>query len=80
MKLLLDKTIDVLGMIKDDIIHTMEDMDTRDWHNQAKYANADLNALFVLVTSTQAYAKELLVTHAALIENEDTPSMKGEAL
>lgn len=74
MKLLLDKTIDVLGMIKDDIIHTMEDMDTRDW----QYANSDLNALFVLVTSTQAYVRELLETHAALIENEDTPSMKGE--
>ena len=74
MKLLLDKTIDVLGMIKDDIIHTMEDMDTRDW----QYANADLNALFVLVTSTEAYAKELLVTHSALIENEDNSSMKGE--
>jgi hypothetical protein len=78
VKLLLDKTIDVLGMIKDDIIHTMEDMDTRDWPHQAKYANADLNALFVLVTSTEAYAKELLVTHAALIENEDNPRLKGE--
>lgn len=78
MKTLLDRTIEKLDHIKKDIIATMEEMDSRNWHHEVKYANADLNALFVLITSSESYAKELHQIHADLIENRDHPTSSGE--
>ena len=76
MKRILDKTIDVLGILKEDIITTMEDLDSSNWHHEMKYANADLNALFVLIASTQSYAKQLLETHADIIENHSQSDLR----
>lgn len=68
MRLTISRIISRLDLCRQDIVDIMEDMDTKNWHDEVKYPLADLNALFVLIDCTRRYADSLLDTHEDFLE------------